>query len=214
MAEEEGGEGGAPAPRRSSGGNVFTRKLGPAPVWLWMAGLLGVALAFTSYRSNKAKATGATGTAASAASTAAGTAASQTPPFIIQNYTQGQGPQGPAGPAGPAGTSTSAITGSGPGFSYRVPLGPMADLQPRGPLTFSSAPRSLSATSAAGSMAAPAQAQTYRTKPGDTLASVAASYSTTPQRVLQYNAANAAGPALVAAASGPLSPNQLILIPQ
>jgi hypothetical protein len=88
MAEEEGEGGQAPRRTGGGGGSVFTRKLMGVPVWLLMAAGLGVVLAVSSYSSNKKKAAaGGTGTGPATATTAAGSAlASQTPPFIIQNY--------------------------------------------------------------------------------------------------------------------------------
>lgn len=79
-------ESGQPVPARSGGGNVFTRKLGPAPMWLWMLGGLGVALGWVAIRKNKSAGPPA-GSAPSSSTTGPGSLASQTPPFIIQNYT-------------------------------------------------------------------------------------------------------------------------------
>lgn len=83
-------EAGSPAPaaggRGGGGGNVLTRKLGPAPMWLWMLAGLGGALAWVSIRKNKSS-QGPGGAAPSSATTNAGSLAAQTPPFIIQNYT-------------------------------------------------------------------------------------------------------------------------------
>lgn len=108
MADET--ESGAPQrePSGGGGGNVFMRKLGPAPLWLWMAAGLGVALAWSAIRKNKTAQTAPAGTASTSSTTAAGSLAAQTPPFIIQNY-----PQPPTAPASaptttPQSTSTPA----------------------------------------------------------------------------------------------------------
>ena len=110
MADDEGG--GAPAyGRGSSGGDggsssPFLRKLGPLPVWAWMLIALGVAVAVSAWRKNKAASTAAATTAQTNAAAAAG--AAQTPPFVIQNYTTtapGGGPvQQPTGTGGTGST--------------------------------------------------------------------------------------------------------------
>lgn len=93
MAEtDEGGRAaGDTGPSRGGGagagsGNVFMRKLGPAPVWLWMLAVLGLVLVFVSLRKNKAA-----GAAAATTATSVTPDATQTPPFIIQNYPAGGG---------------------------------------------------------------------------------------------------------------------------
>ena len=70
------------APTRGGGGFSFTRKIGPMPVWAWMAAILGIAVVYSSYNRNKKKTTQTPGgTAATSTQTAA-----QTPPFVIQNF--------------------------------------------------------------------------------------------------------------------------------
>lgn len=114
MADQAEGEEPRPRTRGGGGGSIFTRKLMGIPVWVLMAAVLGVLLAVTSLRSNKAKTTGTGSTASTAGTAALGTMASQTPPFVIQNYpnspnvpaaapstTGGQLPPTPASPTGP-----------------------------------------------------------------------------------------------------------------
>lgn len=83
------------APAKPSGGgkkeNVFTRKIGPLPMWAWVAIVGGGILAWSLFSSKKA--------ASSAADTsAAGTDASQVPQFVNQTYTTVTPPMSP--PAG------------------------------------------------------------------------------------------------------------------
>lgn len=91
----------------SGGGNAFTRKLGPLPVWAWMGIGLGAALAYSSWRKNKATSTSQASTVNPTGTATGVQTASQTPPFIIQNYTTGNG--GGAGPRrAKGGTTTGA----------------------------------------------------------------------------------------------------------
>lgn len=155
MAETDEG-GGRPAPAGGGGGNIFTRKLGPAPVWLWMAALLGALLAWSSYRKNK------TAQATPADTTGADTSA-QTPPIIIQNYPPATAP-GPAGTTAtiPGPPAPAIPTGTG-GAGSKVTL-PGAI-----PKNFPKLPKP------PGRKAAP-KPVAYRVKPGDTLDKIAAKY--------------------------------------
>lgn len=182
---DEGGR-----PQRTGGGdNVFTRKLGPAPVWLWMLGGLGVALGVFYFRKNKQ-------TQAAAASTAQDTS-SQTPPFIIQNYTTVPG-QGPAGPPGPPGTAGPPGPPAKPPVGHPVPKpGPTKGGKGKRPLA-------------------------YRVKPGDTLTSIAEAHHVGGgwQELYNFNTSPASGHTSQAIAEikkrGPnsLVTNELIYIPQ
>ena len=76
------------------GGNVFTRKVGPLPMWGWMAIILVIVVAYSYFKKQH------TGTAATAAAAAAGNApggvdASLVPQFINQTYTDVQPPAAP-----------------------------------------------------------------------------------------------------------------------
>lgn len=98
------------SPPARSGGNVFTRKLGPLPLWAWMGIGLAVGLGYYYWKQSM-------GAAKSGASSASGGQGTDTidsglvPQFVNQTYVQGSPPQpgmpGPAGPAGPAGQSAS-----------------------------------------------------------------------------------------------------------
>lgn len=114
-----------PAPTAATGrpakqGNIFTRKLGPLPMWAWL--LIGIALilGFVYYRSKTS--------AASPSQTPTGTDASQVPQFVNQTYTTVQPPsttgQIESFPPIPTGTgSGSGGTGGGSGGG-RPPLRP------------------------------------------------------------------------------------------
>lgn len=85
-------------PESSGGGNVFTRKIGPLPMWGWMGIALLVAVFYYMYRKNKQGTTGS-GTGASsggaAANTPGGVDASLVPQFVNQTYVQGVPPSAP-----------------------------------------------------------------------------------------------------------------------
>lgn len=168
---------------------------------------LGVAVAYSSWRKNK---TAAAATSTSASGTATDQTASQTPPFIIQNYTSTtsepsdvnvsvsgtQGPPGATGPAGPPGLSAPTPVGSTP-ISVTKPITPAP---PK-----STAPKK-------------ATPLVYRVKPGDTLTSIAAKYHTTASALWTFNTAPGNRPASTIATLKKRGPNLLysneeILIP-
>ena len=156
----------APARRTSGGGaSPFTRQVGPLPMWGWMGLLLAAAVVYSQWHKNKAA-------AAAANTNTAGTVqdSSQTPPFIIQNYTSypgtgAQGPQGPPGPTGPPGASGTGSTGGVWSGGANHPGGPV-----------SSPPSTPTPTPPPVSTTTNAQPVVYRVQPGDTLTSIAAKY--------------------------------------
>lgn len=92
------------------GGNVFTKQIGPMPLWGWMGVGLAIALAFMYWQQNKkSSATQATNAATDSTGT---TDSSLIPQFVNQVYTgtqpptmdQTPGPPGPPGPPGQPGT--------------------------------------------------------------------------------------------------------------
>lgn len=88
------------APERTGGGggtNVFTRKIGPLPVWGWGAIVLLVAVFWSMYSKQKAAASSAnSGTGgASTVDSPGGVDASLVPQFVNQVYTQGTPPPAP-----------------------------------------------------------------------------------------------------------------------
>lgn len=86
----------APEQTRSSG-NVFTRKIGPLPMWGWMAVALVIAILYYLYKKNSAS--NATSTAADQTSatnnTPGGVDSSLVPQFINQVYNQETPPAAP-----------------------------------------------------------------------------------------------------------------------
>lgn len=74
--------------------NVFTRKVGPMPLWGWMAILGGLALLYSFYKKSKPSANDQA--AAQAAGNApGGVDASLVPQFINQNYESPEPPEAP-----------------------------------------------------------------------------------------------------------------------
>lgn len=85
------------APETSGGGgNVFTRKIGPLPMWGWMAIAMLLAVFYYLYHKNQQSAT-ASSTAATgaAANTPGGVDASLVPQFVNQVYNQETPPTAP-----------------------------------------------------------------------------------------------------------------------
>jgi hypothetical protein len=114
--DEGGTRPAAAAGSSAGGGSLFSRKLFGIPVWLLMLAGLGLALAYVAIRKNKSAAQSSTANTAAAA--AAG--ASQTPPFIIQNFPPNGGTAPTGHPATPTGTApppaplpTYTVTGHG-----------------------------------------------------------------------------------------------------
>jgi len=190
------------------GGDEFglTSTIGPLPVWGWMGISLALVLIYTQWRKNKTASK--TSTTATAPPT---TATDQTPPFIIQNYTQTPagvpGPAGPSGPAGPTG-ATGPAGGTTPGhnpFPNPIPV-PVGPAQPV-------------------SMPTTKQPLAYRVKPGDTLAKIASAYHVNggAQALYQFNIGSGPGSANRSAKDvatlkqrGPdlIYSNEVIYIPQ
>ena len=101
-----------PAARRE---NVFTRKIGPLPMWAWVAIIGSVIVVYSLY---KRKTAGATTSTASPT----GTDASQVPQFVNQTFTNPTAPV--AGPPGPPGAPGPPGTPGGPGTPEPPPLVP------------------------------------------------------------------------------------------
>jgi hypothetical protein len=114
----------------STGGNIFTRKLGPLPMWAWMAVALVLAIAYYLYKKHTtAAASSATSnTSGTAANTPGGVDASLVPQFVNQTYTNSTPPAAPSvtvnntvpAPATPAASTAKTISGA-PG-SYTTGL--------------------------------------------------------------------------------------------
>lgn len=80
-----------PGPDRPSG-NVFTNKIGPLPVWGWMAIGLLLALFYYLYKKNSAT---SGGRSASTVNTPGGVDSSLVPQFVNQTYTTVTPPSAP-----------------------------------------------------------------------------------------------------------------------
>lgn len=158
-----------------SGGSPFTRKLGPMPVWAWMAIALAIAVVYSMWSKNKKAAQAQTTTNQNQEQQQT---ADQTPPFIIQNYTNTPTP--PANtttttPPPSTGVTTLPGTGTAPAGSLppvtKPPVAPPATITP---------PKSTGTTSKPKYTA-------YVVKAGDTLSAIAAKYHTTWQALWDFN---------------------------
>lgn len=116
----------APPGRRE---NVFTRRIGPLPMWVWLVIVGGGILAWSLYKSRTAGSTTSSG-----AST--GTDASQVPQFVNQTYVSTTPPvAGPPGPPGRPGPPGPPGRGGHPGvIPGEPPPGRGGTLQPGGPV--------------------------------------------------------------------------------
>lgn len=70
------------APAKGGGKNFLTRKIGPQPMWAWMAEVLGLALAYSLYKQRKSAAS--TSSTSSTSSASGAVPADQVPDVIIQ----------------------------------------------------------------------------------------------------------------------------------
>jgi hypothetical protein len=77
------------------GTNVFTRHIGPLPMWAWVAIIAVPLLVYGLYSKNKAA---ASTSAASTGTTASTTGAAQVPQFVNQTYTSTTPPAAPVMP--------------------------------------------------------------------------------------------------------------------
>lgn len=76
----------------SGGGNVFTRKIGPLPMWGWMGIVALLAVFYYLYKKNQSASTSSTN---AAANTPGGTDSSLVPQFVNQTYDNSQPPPAP-----------------------------------------------------------------------------------------------------------------------
>lgn len=206
MAERD--ESGRPERPPGGGGgtaSVFKRQIGPMPMWAWMAIVLGLAVAYASYKRNKtAKAGAAAGTTGA---TGAVQTADQTPPFIIQNYTDVPAPNVTT-------PVTLSVTEPAP---QPVPAGAAAPPPPP-PATPAAVPLRSGPPRVAPAAHKPVQ---YRVKPGDTLSGIAAKYHVAggANALYQYQIGPSPHSAQAKAeirqrGKNLIFPNELIYIPQ
>ena len=109
----------APEPVKgpSSGGNVFTRKVGPLPMWAWMAIALLIALFYYLYKKSKSSSSASNSATGSGADTAGagGVDASLVPQFVNQTYVNNSPPAAPTpAAAAPTGTTQPGYGKAGP----------------------------------------------------------------------------------------------------
>lgn len=121
------------APPGGGGGNVFKRKIGPLPMWAWLA--IGAAIIglYVIWRKNQASQAAASSTAGTS------TPASDVPQFINQTYTT---VTPPAAPAPVAAATPGPVTNPG-GVNRPHPTNPGGPDRPPGPI---SRPRQITAT--------------------------------------------------------------------
>jgi hypothetical protein len=177
------------APESGGGGNVFTRKLGPLPMWGWMGIVALIAVLYYLFRKNQAA-----NSAASAAQTPAtnntpgGVDSSLVPQFVNQVYNQETPPPAPNVTVNNTTTTPPPVTppppdnddhdhdhdhgnGSGSGNGSSSSSGPPPPAKGPGPVSHP-APKPNP----------PAPKVTYKqitVQPGQTLQSLAAQYHTT-----------------------------------
>jgi LysM repeat protein len=82
-----------PPAQSSGGGNVFTRKLGPLPMWGWMGIALALALVYYFYSKNKSANSQAQSSATN--NTPGGVDSSLVPQFVNQTYVDNTPPAAP-----------------------------------------------------------------------------------------------------------------------
>jgi hypothetical protein len=116
----------------ASGGNVFTRKLGPLPMWGWMGILLLVAILYYMWHKNQANASGNTSGASSSPSTVntpGGVDSSLVPQFVNQVYNQETPPPAPNVTV----NNTQTVGGSTPAPPSKTPgPGPLNEILQQG----------------------------------------------------------------------------------
>jgi hypothetical protein len=119
------------APARPAGReNVFTHKIGPLPMWGWLAIVGGALVAWRLYSGKQAAAANTAGTTTG---TSAGTDPNTVPQFVNQTYVNTTAPAAPTGtPTGGTPTNPAPVGSSGnpkptttlPGaWSYPAPTG-------------------------------------------------------------------------------------------
>jgi LysM repeat protein len=82
---------------RSSGGNVFTRKVGPLPMWGWMAIALVLAFVFYLYKKHTSSSSSTSSGSNSATNNSpGGVDSSLVPQFVNQTYVNGSPPAAPS----------------------------------------------------------------------------------------------------------------------
>lgn len=149
-------------------GNVFTRKVGPMPMWAWMGIALALAILYYLYKKNKANSGNSQSTSQnSSVNTPGGVDASLVPQFVNQVYNQ------ETPPVAPNVTVNNTVPPSGPDNDNNPPVSTGGTPPVKGPKT----PPNRVVTP---------HKVTYKTitvQPGQTLQSLAQQYHTTPDQI-------------------------------
>lgn len=153
------------APARAKGGNVFTHRIGPLPMWIWVALAGGVIVAWSFYKSK---------TSAASTSTASGVPASDVPQFVNQTYTTVSPPNVTVDNTPDTDESPPAIKGN------TAPSGPAIPSNYHPPIHNPPAPRP-------GGKQPPIFNATYMVRKGDTLNSVAKRFGITRVELAHAN---------------------------
>jgi hypothetical protein len=109
----------APESSGGGGGNVFTRKVGPLPMWVWMLIALTVAVGYYLIKKKSSASTVGTATGSGTSTAGAGGVdASLVPQFVNQTYVNNTPPAAPAATSTPPPTTTPA---AGPAYGKAGP---------------------------------------------------------------------------------------------
>lgn len=96
-------------PKARGGGNVFQRKMGPLPMWAWMAIALVAAVAFYAIRKGSGSTSTASGsTGQTGVDAAGGVDSSLVPQFVNQTFVQGSPPPAASTPTSTAGGGSTS----------------------------------------------------------------------------------------------------------
>jgi hypothetical protein len=93
-----------------SGGNVFTRKIGPLPLWAWMGILAAIALAYYLIKS-KGSSSSSDSSDSSDTAGAGGVDSSLVPQFVNQTYVNNTPPPAPTAKSKPAKNGAPVTSG-------------------------------------------------------------------------------------------------------
>lgn len=110
MSEASGGASSPPASAPAGGGrdNVFTHKIGPLPMWGWVAIIGGGFLVYRWYSGSQAASSGGTTSAST------DTSANTVPQFVNQTYVNTSAPLAGTTAASSGGTTSTASGGTNP----------------------------------------------------------------------------------------------------
>jgi len=113
------------APERSAGGSAFKRKVGPLPLWGWMAIIGALAVFYALYSKQKAAAANAQSANSSTVDSPGGVDSSLVPQFVNQVYTQSTPPPAPNITVNtpPPNTGTTGTTTASKVHQYPQPQG-------------------------------------------------------------------------------------------